>query len=176
MSQGFQKWLLERGGQKLIQRPVEEIEFLFQPFFRHPPYSVDYSDPFDTDSRPFRVPYTRKPPYDYKDALYVEIVAEACYALTQGNMLKCTEVGIKMWSLGNGEAVRLLLKIEEIFNPVLRIRDGTEEDACKVFGTGRVDYWPELRKALGYQEWAAEQMEEWKRLHQRYLEQERRLI
>ncbi|KAF9728457.1 hypothetical protein PMIN04_012372 [Paraphaeosphaeria minitans] len=160
MPYGFQKWLLEKDAQNLIQRPIEEIEFLFQPFLRRPSYSVNYSDTFDTGPRPFRVPYTKSPPYDGKDALHIQLVADACYALTHENMLKCTDVGIKMWGLGHEEAVQLLFNIEEIFNPIYRLRDGTEDEERKIFGTGRVHYWPELRKALGYQEWGAEQMDE----------------
>lgn len=171
MPHGFQKWLLERDAQQLIQRPIEEIEFLFQPFFSRRPSSIGYSDPFDTDPRPYRVPYTKKPPYDEMDTRYVQLVSAASYTLTHGNMIKCTEVGIKIWRLGNDEAVQLLFNIEEIFKPVFRIHEGTEEDECHIFGMGRVVYWPELRRALGYQEWSAEQIEEWRRSRQRYLRQ-----
>lgn len=102
--------------------------------------------------------------------------SDASYTLTHRDMIKCTEFGIKMWGLGNDEAVQLLFNIEEIFEPVFRIRDGTEEEECQIFGMGRVDYWPELRRALDYHKWSTEQVEEWRRLRQRYLREERRSI
>lgn len=88
--------------------------------------------------------------------------------MTHGSLKLAIGHAVHLWQIdldkqeGRDKAVQLLFRLEQVWDPILYISEGTEEMEAAVFNYER--YWPELRIALGYPDWDKMQLEIWKQI------------
>lgn len=136
---GFKQWLIERNAHVEIDRPLDEIEMLFQHHF------PKQGSPLEPNESTFRIPDTKQPPYPYSNYRYATMCMGAYYAITHSRLVNSAELGRRMWNLSNDETFQFAVRYRGNHGPAVwrlwRQRgarsDGVRESAQECMPSGQ---------------------------------------